>query len=188
MVDVSSELRQELSSLNVHRKELVSFSGLPAMRYGFFPGGNGLYDGISSSFRSPGGTLILGSNFGCKRDFIDEEGNLITQDERANRTWIPLLKRLRGAGIPLGECFFTNAWPFLHLGEGNLPKALIKSWLMDQTLMASCLVFSRLTFERIKPRLIIALGTGTAAFLSHMWPESLHRWAEYSMNALDVCQ
>jgi uracil-DNA glycosylase len=51
--------------------------------------------------------------------------------------------------------------------------------------MIFCLQFSRLTFEKIKPKLIIALGTVPAAFLSHIWPEALYRRGEYSMNSLD---
>jgi hypothetical protein len=185
MVDVSIELREELSSLRTDRPELVSFSGLPVMDYGFFPGGNGLYNGSSSSSRSPGGTLLLGSNFGCKSEFVDNARNLITQDERSNKTWDPLLKRLRRAGIDSNECFFANAWPFLHLGEGNLPRELTKSWLKDQVLMTSCLQFFRLTLEKIRPRLIIALGTGPAAFLSHIWPSALQQWGERSLGCLD---
>jgi len=182
---MSIELRQSLSSLRTNRAELISFSGLPQMSYGFFPGGNGLYDGIDSKFRDPGGTLILGSNFGCESEFIDEDGKLVIEDERANKTWSPLLERLSGAGVPIGECFFTNAWPFLHRGEGNLPKGLIPIWLRDENLMTSCKLFFRLTFSRIKPNLIIALGTGPAAFLSQIWPASLSKWGEYSISCLD---
>jgi len=44
------------------------------MAYGFFPGGNGLYNGVHSESRVGSGTLILGSTFGCKREFVDEQG------------------------------------------------------------------------------------------------------------------
>lgn len=185
IADISIELRESLNGMRVDRKELVSFSGLPVMPYAFFPGGNGLYEGVNSRFRGPGGTLILGSNFGCRREFVDDAGNLITKDERGNRTWAPLLMRLRSSGIPANECFFTNAWPFLHLGQGNLTKGLIKVWLRDPALMALCLQFARLTFDKIKPNLVIALGTGPAAFLSHMWPLALHRWRGYSFDCID---
>lgn len=184
-VEVSDELRQVLSSISVSNESLSSFSGLPVMRYGFFPGGNGLFEGRQSLFRGRGGTLVLGSNFGCKHEFIDDKGVLVFDDERGNRTWAPLLQRLNAAGFALDECFFTNAWPFLHLGTGNLPKGLTKSWLRNHKLMTLCLQFFRVTLERIKPKCIIALGTGPAAFLSRVWPQELLRWSKYSMAGLD---
>jgi hypothetical protein len=184
-VEASRELRKSLSSIRTDDPKLCSFLGLPIMPHGFFPGGHGLYNGLESRFKIPATTLVLGSNFGCIGEFINGQGKLLVQDERGNQTWKPLLKLLRGSGVVIDECFFTNAWPFLHEGDGNLTKGLIKSWLGDRTLMASCLQFFRLTFVKMKPNLVVALGAGPAAFLSHMWPDQLNKWHGCSLGCLD---
>lgn len=185
MVDVSRELRAMLPSVRTGNSKLHSFSNLPIMKHGFFPGGNGLYEGNDSRLLTPARTLVLGSNFGCVGEFISSEGRLSVQDERGNQTWRPLLKLLRDSDIVISECFFTNAWPFLHDGEGNLPKALSKNWLTDRDLMISCLEFFCLTLTRVNPNLIIALGAAPAAFLSHRWPDYLGLWRGCSLSCLD---
>ncbi len=153
------------------------------MTHSFFPGGNGLYEGVDAIRFPIGGTLILGSNFGCVGGFINAQGGLRVLDERDNRTWKPLLRLLQSSGIKADECFFTNAWPFLHDGEGNLGP--VGDWLQDWDLMASCVGFFKYTFTMIQPRLIVALGTGPAAFLSHVWPKDLRSWRGYSIPDLD---
>jgi hypothetical protein len=153
------------------------------MPHAFFPGGNGLYEGVHATRFPIGGTLILGSNFGCFDGFIDAQGRLLVQDERHNPTWKPLLRSLHDSGIKADECFFTNAWPFLHDGEGNLGP--VGDWLQNRALMASCVRFFEYTFTTMQPRLIVGLGTGPAAFLSHVWPKDLSSWRGYTLQDLD---
>src|SRR5947209_1826807 len=169
-----NDLRANLAGLTIENRKLLSFAGLPVMTHAFFPGGNGLYDGIHAAPIPIGGTLILGSNFGCVGRFINSQGKLLIQDERDNRTWTPLLAILNQSGIRPEECFFTNAWPFLHLGKRNLGP--IDKWLKDSELMASCVRFFQCTLAMMQPSLIVALGTGPGAFLSHVWPKELIPW------------
>jgi hypothetical protein len=115
-----SHLRTILAKLDIPDGDIRSFTGLPVMTHAFFPGGNGLYEGSQANSFPIQGTLILGSNFGCFNKFVDPRGQLLILDERRNNTWRPLLKRLHGAGIKAEECFFTNAWPFLHEGRAIL--------------------------------------------------------------------
>lgn len=184
MRDLIRELRERLSSVEVADSSLVPFPGLPLMTHAFFPGGNGLYEGVHSTRVCTGGTLILGSNFGNVREFIDVKGQLISLDERKHSpTWKNLLPILRASGIEVGECFFTNAWPFLHSGVGNLGP--VQDWLRSRALMASCLEFFRFTCSTIRPTLIVALGIGPAAFLSHVWPDQLAPWGRYALQHLD---
>jgi hypothetical protein len=121
---VISHLRNILAKLDIPDGDLRSFTGLPVMTHAFFPGGNGLYEGIQASSFPIRGILVLGSNFGCFNKFVDPQGQLVIRDERGNSTWRPLLKRLYGAGVKADECFFTNAWPFLHAGNSNLSRAI----------------------------------------------------------------
>jgi len=79
------------------------------MTHAFFPGGNGLYEGVHTTRFPIGGTLILGSNFGCLNKFIDAQGRLLVLDERGNPTSTQLLQILRASEIKADECFFTKA-------------------------------------------------------------------------------
>ena len=108
--------------------------------------------------------ILSALNFGCLSGFIDAQGRLLVADERGNATWKPLLFSLHAAGIKADECFFTNAWPFLHEGESNLGP--IGDWLEDEELMTACVGFFEYTFKIMRPRLIIGLGIGPAALLS----------------------
>lgn len=182
-ITVINQLRDKLDSLPEPGMNLRRFAGLPVMKHGFFPGGNGLYDGNHASRFPINGTLILGSNFGCVEDFINE-GKLKHEDERRNSTWRSLLKSLQGANIHWNECFFTNAWPFLHVGGGNTGTT-IDAWLRNQALMAACIDFFKYTCAAMQPRLIVPLGRGPAAFLSCIWPEELAPWKKYSLKGLD---
>jgi hypothetical protein len=51
--------------------------------------------------------------------------------------------------------------------------------------MALCIEFFGYTYAMMRPRLVIALGKGPAAFLSHVWPKELSRWRKYGMRHLD---
>lgn len=180
---VIGELREALSKINFTGAGRRSFTGLPAMTHGFFPGGNGLFQGIDAVTFPAGGTLVLGSNFGRTSGFINREGRLLVQDERSNRTWKPLLHRFSKSGVSPDECFFSNAWPFLHEGASNLGP--VQKWLQDLTLMESCVEFFNFTLARLHPTLIVALGTGPASFLSFVWPEAVEVWQGYSIPCLD---
>ena len=181
--EVINRLRAKLILLDIGNQKLRSFAGLPLMTHAFFPGGNGLYKGVQATRFPIGGTLILGSNFGCLSGFIDAQGRLLVADEQGNATWKPLLHSLRSAGIRAGECFFTNAWPFLHEGESNLGP--IGDWVQDQALMTECVGFFEYTFKIMRPRLIIGLGIGPAAFLSRVWPKDLVSWRKYTLQGMD---
>jgi len=182
--DVINLLRDKLTSLPPPGANLRSFSGFPVMEHGFFPGGNGLYEGGQASRFPTKGTLILGSNFGCIEKFLDLEGALLCQDERRNPTWRSLLTSLKSANIKWNECFFTNAWPFLHVGGGNTGTK-VEAWLRNEELMASCTQFFKYTCAMMQPELIVTLGRGPAAFLSHIWPEELAPWRKCKLKGLD---
>lgn len=169
--------------LDIGNRKLRSFTGLPVMTHAFFPGGNGLYKGIHATRFPIGGTLVLGSNFGCVSRFIDLQGRLLVTDERGNATWKPLLHSLHTAGIEADKCFFTNAWPFLHESESNLGP--ISDWLQDQTLMTACVSFFEYTLKIMQPHLIVGLGIGPAAFLSYVWPKDLVSWRKYTLQGID---
>jgi hypothetical protein len=183
-INIINRLRQKLSSLPAPGENLLSLAGLPVMKHGFFPGGNGLYEGDKASRFPVQGTLILGSNFGCREKFVKPEGVLVCEDERNNPTWHSLLKSLNGAKIEKNECFFTNAWPFLHAGSRNT-EIKVEAWLRNADLMAICTEFFKYTCATMQPKLIVTLGKGPAAFLSYIWPEELAPWRKCKLKSLD---
>lgn len=182
------ELRRKLDALELTGKKVVPFKGRPIMQRAFFPGGNGLFLGSTASVAIRR-TLILGSNFGCVPDFVREDGSLVRCDEtNFSKTWVGrkpgfgMKAMLARTPIKLEECFFTNAWPFLHEGSSNNASNLIKPWLGDENLMKVCMGFFTNSVSKVKPKLIVALGPGAAAFVSEVWP---HRFAEWSGCTID---
>jgi hypothetical protein len=178
-------LREKLDKLALSGAKVLPFKGRPVMDRAFFPGGNGLFDGSKGTLPI-GGTLILGSNFGCIADFIDETGGLIRRDETgSSATWRGLREILKQTPVRLEDCFFSNAFPYLHYGTSNLTKDLIPIWLRDELLMKDCVGFFHETLSTVRPKLIVALGTGTPAFLSRIWPKELGAWAGRSIASMD---
>ena len=188
-LDEISRLRQSLNRLEVTDKLLRPFKGLPVMAYGFFPGGNGLHRGIELTELPIIETLVLGSNFGRERDFVDDQDQLKCIDERCGSTWRPLLENFEESGINKEKCFFTNAWPFLHKKDPEDNKdsssGPVDKWLKNELLMESCLTFFSETLTIFQPKLIVALGIGPAAFLGHFSSKKLDNWKGYSISSLD---
>ncbi len=180
-----AELREKLDALNIAGRKVVPFKGLPVMEKAFFPGGNGLFDGSEATI-TVGGTIILGSNFGCRSDFIKSDGTLVRSDEtRTSSTWKGLYRMLTPqTHIQLSRCFFTNAWPFLHEGKSNDTGALAPEWLSDESLMNECGYLLRETLSIIQPKLIVALGAA-AAFMGHLWPNELGEWRSNRVSSID---
>ena len=184
-------LRKMLDGLELKGANTRPFKGLPVMEKAFFPGGNGLFEGSRGKLPI-GGTLILGSNFGCVSDFVKEDGNLVRSDEtEISKTWIGrkpgygLNAMLFRTPIILSECFFTNAWPFLHEGRSNDASALIKRWLNDQSLMKECKEIFMATVSKVKPKLIVALGTGSSAFIGKVWKDEFGEWGGCTIASMD---
>jgi hypothetical protein len=173
-------------------ERLRSFKGLPIMDCAFFPGGDGLY-GVGNAEFPIGETLVLGSNFGCVSNFVDNYGNLLIHDEtEKSPTWINLRRWFESARIPLGGCFFSIVFPVLHEEKtgkngaqkksNKLDERLADQWLRDLNLVESFQRFYRITMATLRPRLIVALGTTHAArFLNGKgtWPEDQkERWVD----------
>jgi hypothetical protein len=180
-------LRSKMDALDLTGTAVIPFKGCPVMEKAFFPGGNGLFSGSRASI-SREGTIILGSNFGCLADFMHEEsGSLVRFDEtQTSNTWKGLYRMLvPQTKISLDRCFFTNAWPFLHQGNSNQTNGLISAWLADDSLMKKCLGLFEETVSIFQPKLVVALGPGVSAFLSHVWPKELAGWRGNSIASMD---
>ncbi len=96
---VIAGLRAELDKLDFERYSLVSFRGKPVMKRGFFPGGNGLFEGEDAVRFPMGGTLVLGSSFSAASNFCHPDGRLICHDETSGKTWLPMRRLFNGAEL-----------------------------------------------------------------------------------------
>ncbi len=62
---------------------------------------------------------------------------------------------------------------------------MFAAWLRDSTSLPGLLDFLDLTLSLLQPRLLIALGPNTAAFLAKRWPEPLAAWSSRSIAGLN---
>jgi hypothetical protein len=139
----------------------------------FFPGGSGIWQGEGASIppRDPvGGIMILG------HDFHSEEGyerSLKLRGERlTDPTWRNLLLLLRGAQIPLNDCFFTNFYMGLRKGKaitGVFPGA------KDKAFVARCQSFFLKQVETQHPKVILTLGGHVPSLIAPLAPQ-LNVW------------
>jgi hypothetical protein len=155
------------------------------MKRGFFPGGNGLFEGEDASRFPVGGTLVLGSNFSAESNFSHPDGRLICDDETSGKTWLPMRRLFNGAELDLTDFFFTNAWPCLHVSTRNTLGELISQWLANPSLMRECAKFFARTCADLKPSMIVALGPGPAAFVATVWPRQLKQWVSNNIEGMD---
>lgn len=180
-----NQLRERLSQLRTGESSLVSMAGKRIMSRAFFPGGNGLFLGEDAAIFPTGGPMILGSNFGAESNFCTSTGELKCDDETSNAgTWQGLRRRFTQK--ELEECFFTNAWPFLHVGVSNNPTSEEKQkWLKEPTL-GDCLEFLHFTINVVRPSVIITLGTAPAVFMSFAFPIALSAWRGGTWSSIDT--
>jgi hypothetical protein len=153
------------------------------MNYAFFPGGNGLYRGVEVNEFPKIDMLLLGSDFGCLGALVEgrEERELWTTDERGGPTWKGLRDLFREVGIDRERCFFTNAWPLLHLplknGKESNDDPPIDIWRRNELLTVRCIAFFQSTLKLIKPSMVVALGKGPTVFLGDAFPDELKEWS-----------
>jgi hypothetical protein len=128
----------------------------------FFPGGSGLWlenrDPASVSF-PVGGVMVLGHNFDSQTSFKESVSR--GEEKLTSGTWGPLVKLLSEAGVPLAECFFTNA--FMGLCEGD--DSFDYRGRDHEKLRLACKDFLRAQIEIQRPRLILTLGLYVPPFL-----------------------
>jgi uracil-DNA glycosylase len=139
---------------------------------GFFPGGDGLWHpDITKPTDKPfpeHGIMVLGNDFGVLSDF---EGCLERGFEDP-KTW-NIKATLHRAGVPLSECFFTNA----YLGLRRLkPSTGCSPGLLTDGFAKMCADFFDLQVSIQQPRGIICLGKEPRQFLAHKVFGPRHRW------------
>ncbi len=94
------------------RNDCHSFAGQPLYTLGqaFFPASVGLYDPDRESVS----TIILGSDWGNQKSFVQYLQRRETKEHRRNQTVIGTDNLLSEAGFVLADCFYSNAWPVMR--------------------------------------------------------------------------
>lgn len=151
------ELRERLDKLPA-REDCRSFAGLPLydLGHGFFPGHLGLY----APDRESVSTIVLGSDWGNEEAFAEY---LKRERHRDNNTVAGTNKLLTEAGFTLADCFYTNAWPVMRVG--NAKEQGHHAMRDDVAFTARCQDYLRHTLKTLNIRLVISLGNPCAWFL-----------------------
>ncbi len=132
----------------------------------FFPGGAGLWLTKPDDKLPPmpiNKIMVLGHNFDSEKRY---GLSLSHGGENMNGpTWRNLRNLFERAEINLQDCFFTNAYMGLVVGDhstGKFPGA------NDERFMQACESFLMTQIETQKPRLILTLGNYVPSFLARL--------------------
>lgn len=146
---------------------------------GFFPGGDGLWKApgeTEPTDRNPKPIMVVGSTFGS----LKELNSIPFEEDRHNKskTWEPLLTLFRNAGVPPDRCFFTNAYPGVLRGGGNVVQ--LHPAKLDANYMKEARGFFQAQLQHMQPRLVLFLGLlgpyvlGEDLLNQSGWAQQLH--------------
>jgi uracil-DNA glycosylase len=140
----------------------------------FFPGGYGIWNPTGSRELPPfpvGGVMILGQDFHSEAGYL---ASLACGAESSNQpTWRNLIALLSEVGLAPSDCFFTNAFMGLRVGDattGPFPGA------SDPEFVAHCRWFLARQLQVQQPSLVVTLGIYAPGILAPLSPE-LGSWA-----------
>jgi uracil-DNA glycosylase len=123
-----------------------------------------------------GGVMVVGQDFYNVKGYMDL---LARGRARSETTWRPLERVLKGAGVPLSQCFFTN----LIVGLRETDSAEGRSPAFDDgDFIERCLVYFRQQLQAQQPRLVLTLGLQVPQALAPLSAE-LRRWSRVTSYA-----
>ena len=112
-----------------------------------------------------GNVMVLGHNFDSEEGYRE---SFVNQGEDLNcQTWRYLLELLHCAGIQPKDCFFTNAYMGLIVGDSNTGKF---PGADDLGFVQRCQSFLAEQITVQKPRVILALGIHVPKFIAPLSP------------------
>lgn len=149
----------------------------PMPRYlggpGFFPGGTGLTDAAVEGPLPPwplSGVMIVAHNFDCEAGYA----RALNMPPLAHARDISVTRRtldrlLTEAGIPLEQCFYTNAYVGLKEGDNSVG---VFPGSHNEDFVRRCQDFLLAQVQLQQPQLMLSLGGDVLRFLAR-W-ESVH--------------
>jgi len=157
---------------------------VPMPRYiggpSFFPGGAGLTNAPVEGPLPPwplGGVMIVAHNFDCEAGYtraMRMPPSALARDTSVTRRTLDRL--LTEAGIPLEQCFYTNAYVGLKEGDNSVG-VFPGSRNADFVRQYHAFLLAQVQLQQ--PRLILSLGGDVLRFLA-MWesvPDLFRAWA-----------
>lgn len=146
--------------LNRNGKE--DFPGLVPVKkqlrgLGFFPGGDGLWKApgkAEPTDRDSKPIMIVGSTFGSQKELE----SIPFEEDRDNKskTWEPLIRLLHNADVKPDRSFYTNAFPGVLKGNGNVVK--LHPAKLNARYMVEARKFFMAQLQHMQPRLVLFLG------------------------------
>lgn len=140
----------------------------------FFPGGFGLWDphGIIPDLPSRP-VVIVGNNWGTPEDhqWARDQGMEYSEtwpekERRRCPTWWHLTQILRGAGVSVHSCFFTNAYMGLKADNSRNVGDFPSTPDFDR----QCREFLRFQMLQLAPSVVVAMGKPAIRMLSEITP------------------
>lgn len=152
---------------------------LPIAGRGFFPVTSGsFHDGsIHSQVRRK--ILFVGQDWGCIGALADLEKN--ADADIGGTTGRHLSALIGRSGIPLEECFFTNALFGVRTGNTNVGRNA--AW-KEKDFCQACKEALILQIKEIKPSVIVSLGRDAPRLLGALFKECLP-WISNSFRRID---
>lgn len=156
----------------------------------FFPGGRGLWQPATDVVppMPVGGVMVLGHDFHSEVAFrASLEQRTEVPDAPRNgykmpATWIELRKLFAEAGLPLENCFFTNAYMGLRKGSQNIGRFPGAS---DRGFVDRCRAFFLRQVDVQRPSVIVTLGVSVPRFIAPLSEQLAHWKSARSMKTID---
>ncbi len=152
---------------------------IPSMKkIGFFPGGNGMWNGQGTLAEKD--VLILGQDFNNETAYLKfEEDDQRSEDplSRKNATWWNLRALLGALHIELDRCFFSNV--FMGMRSGSQSATGACPGISNTAYYQSNIAFLKVQIAAIQPNLILLLGEQPVRALQAGFPEILTDWSGF---------
>lgn len=136
---------------------------------GFFPGAGGFFHGFQGPTKR---FMFFGTDFGplnYQRGLDATGGELAT---------VATIQNLRGiaerAGVPLNECFLTNAVLCMRRGDSAMDKFPV--WNRYPDYVATCARWHRSVISDVKPDVVVLMGLPHLEFGPALFPELASHW------------
>lgn len=124
----------------------------------FFPGGNGVWNGLESSMKEcvpgvhPPPVMVIGNNLDSEESYTE---TVYQGFEGSSGTWTGLKRIIESVGLPFSKCFFTNS--IMGVIPGNKPTGQSPG-ARCPAFLRKCDSFLSEQILTVRPRLVIALG------------------------------
>lgn len=170
MTDMTTQLLFDkcAETVKAYPSDMCALSiGNPVAGRGFFPVATGSsQDGRTDIPLTPRKLMFVGQDWGAHDSFKSLKENL--DADMYSGTAARLASLLKEAGIPIEECFFTNALFGVREGKTNTGRS--PGW-KDEAFVTASAEALKLQIKAIQPKAMICLGRDAPCLLALLIPE-----------------